>query len=411
MAGYYWREKGKHELRKKDRGSAYMVSGFMCACHGLAGPSMIPDGDSIIPRSSTAESPDQPRREAAFNTTLSTPLLEQWPYCLNISNEAHRCSLWCKRAYPFPRVPPTVNAIPLPTTPDDDPDTLRFMEPGVNKDGYWGGRDVNKHLQAVIPLLQRVHPNCDLVFVFDNSSTHDCWPPNALDANILNKEKPGKGPKHEGFVEMRQGWFIKDGERTVQDMQYPAGHRAAFHHKSIKKILEERGLWPTTGYALDCSECKKPMKDDPDRRDRTTCCARRVLASQPDFVAQRSMLEETAELLGARVIFLPKFHCELNPIEYLWGYAKKLVRMQSDGTRNTLLQLVPTTLRSCPLSTIRRWYARMWKMVFLYSQESLGTVIDARLCQYLSKKYKSHRDIPVFVGEALDTLMLEYRRS
>jgi transposase len=78
---------------------------------------------------------------------------------------------------------------------------------------------------------------------------------------------------------------------------------------------------------------------------------------------QKSQLEEAADELGVEVVFLPKFHCELNYIEYLWGYSKREVRASTDGKIATLEQLVHRSLRSCPLSTTRRWYTRMWKMV------------------------------------------------
>ena len=131
------------------------------------------------------------------------------------------------------------------------------MEPGKNADGYWGGQDVVKHLQNVIPLLQQIHPNCQLVFVFDNSSTHGCWPADALDANVLNLNPPPLEPRKrkaatsglepgEGAVaqphcsqqrfEFRcavlsySGSFLTvrflnaAGERIVQAMQFPVGH-------------------------------------------------------------------------------------------------------------------------------------------------------------------------------------------
>ena len=92
-------------------------------------------------------------------------------------------------------------------------------------------------------------------------------------------------------------------------------------HKGIRAILLERAKWPldgqgrpSDGFHLDCKDCLKKVADDPDRGTRTLCCARRLLASQPDFQAQRSLLEEVARELGCEVFFLPKFHCEINSI-------------------------------------------------------------------------------------------------
>ena len=82
----------------------------------------------------------------------------------------------------------------------------------------------------------------------------------------------------------------------------------------------ERGLWRDE-LRLRCVLCRLAMKKDPERASRSACCAHRlmILASQPDFLAQRSFLEEECDMLGVRVLFLPKFHCEVNYIEYLWG--------------------------------------------------------------------------------------------
>jgi len=42
------------------------------------------------------------------------------------------------------------------------------------------------------------------------------------------------------------------------------------------------------------------------------CCAVRVLSLQPDFLAQKPLVKEVIESRGHKVIFYPKFHCELN---------------------------------------------------------------------------------------------------
>ncbi|KAF8241113.1 hypothetical protein L208DRAFT_1229977 [Tricholoma matsutake] len=42
----------------------------------------------------------------------------------------------------------------------------------------------------------------------------------------------------------------------------------------------------------------------------------------PDFVAVESLLETHARVRAFEVLFLPKFHCELNFTEQCWGYAK-----------------------------------------------------------------------------------------
>jgi hypothetical protein len=52
------------------------------------------------------------------------------------------------------------------------------------------------------------------------------------------------------------------------------------------------------------------------------CCMQRVLSLQPDFQAEKPLLQLVIEQAGHKCLFLPKFHCELNPIEMVWGQAK-----------------------------------------------------------------------------------------
>lgn len=68
------------------------------------------------------------------------------------------------------------------------------------------------------------------------------------------------------------------------------------------------------------------------------------------------MLETHCARLGVEVIFLPKFHPELNMIEQCWGYAKRVYREQpvssaiEDLERNTL-----DALKAVPLDSMRRY--------------------------------------------------------
>jgi hypothetical protein len=53
------------------------------------------------------------------------------------------------------------------------------------------------------------------------------------------------------------------------------------------------------------------------------CCMQRVLSLQADFRAEKPLLQLVIEDAGHKCLFLPKFHCELNPIEMVWGQAKR----------------------------------------------------------------------------------------
>ena len=125
------------------------------------------------------------------------------------------------------------------------------------------------------------------------------------------------------------------------------------HHpgkfKGMAIILEERGLHQ---YAKLRAECVGFKCADV----HANCCCRRVLFNQPDFAAVKSMLEYTCEEQGVQVLFLPKFHCELNPIEMCWGYAKRLYRLLPESSREDALEKNSIeSLDSVPLDSMRRY--------------------------------------------------------
>lgn len=70
----------------------------------------------------------------------------------------------------------------------------------------------------------------------------------------------------------------------------------------------------------DRSECEEAARD---LERSKTCCMQRVLSLQADFLAEKPLLQLIIEKAGHKCLFLPKFHCELNPIEMVWGQAKR----------------------------------------------------------------------------------------
>ncbi|CAG8797243.1 9589_t:CDS:1, partial [Gigaspora rosea] len=63
--------------------------------------------------------------------------------------------------------------------------------------------------------------------------------------------------------------------------------------KGMKAFLEERGLWRDELLA-NCEKCKKNEQDF----DITNCCTRRLVANQPDFLAERGLIQKEIENCG-----------------------------------------------------------------------------------------------------------------
>jgi len=98
-----------------------------------------------------------------------------------------------------------------------------------------------------------------------------------------------------------------DGQ--TQELYYPHDHPTmAGWFKGMEEIIKECGLWSTNGLLAQC----EGFKCQPGH---TNCCCRQVLFTQPDFISQKSQLEEFVTSWGHICDFYPKYHCELNFIE------------------------------------------------------------------------------------------------
>jgi len=99
---------------------------------------------------------------------------------------------------------------------------------------------------------------------------------------------------------------------------------------------------------------------------------------------------------------LPKYHCELNFIEYFWGAVKKWLREQCDYTFNTLHQNMPLALASVSVELIRKWEHRLWRYVDIYAGGADGKEAAVKVKELSSRRYASHRCPSERVGQVLD---------
>ena len=90
------------------------------------------------------------------------------------------------------------------------------------------------------------------------------------------------------------------------------------------------------------------------------------------------------------VLFLPKFHRELNFIERCWGYAKRLYRLCPESSQED--QLEKNTLHSLeeiPLDTMRKFATRSRRFMDAYTQG-----LNGRQAAWAACKYRGHHVIP-----------------
>jgi len=286
-------------------------------------------------------------------------------------------------------VPVTENAVPRPKgeghslmvadfvsadygwlrSPDGKESARVLLRPGARRDGYFTNDDIVEQATKAMDVLKKYYPNDDHVLVYDNATTHLKRSRDSISARRMpmKTSKPeknwlvptpsldesgdqifnSKGGKVMKLIEMAPGRF-DDG--TPQSFYFPKGHRHAGLFKGMRVILEERGF-----PASQLNKLKWECKNFHCRAGRTNCCMRRVLYSQPDFQNVKSVLEDHCDRRGIEVLFLPKFHPELNPIEQCWGRAKWYYRrLPASSLEEDLERNVVESLESIPITLMRR---------------------------------------------------------
>ena len=116
----------------------------------------------------------------------------------------------------------------------------------------------------------------------------------------MNKGNGGKQPIQKDTI-IPQSNPVVEHRGKLQSMKTDDGLA-----KGLQQTLEEQGF-STKGLQAKCSPVCSVESTD--------CCMARLLSCQDDFANQVSMLEHLIVKAKHKCIFLPKFHCELNPIE------------------------------------------------------------------------------------------------
>ncbi|KAI0027233.1 hypothetical protein K488DRAFT_22882, partial [Vararia minispora EC-137] len=86
--------------------------------------------------------------------------------------------------------------------------------------------------------------------------------------------------------------------------------------------------------------------------------------------------------------FLPKFHLEINPKGYYWGWTKHYFRERSNGKFAHAKKVLIEALNACPLLTIRHFFCHVEQYINVYMLGVTGVAAE-----YAVKKYKSHRGV------------------
>lgn len=234
----------------------------------------------------------------------------------------------------------------------------KIICPGSNGDNWWTAEDVVKQTIDSIAIFNRLFPDKVGLWVYDQSSAHASLPPGAIRPFAMNRGNGGTQKKNSDTVvpENVPGESMRN---QVQEMTTKDGLV-----KGLEQVLKERG-YQTDGIHSKCSPvCPAETSQD--------CCLARMLSRQEDVRSQISMLEAAITCRGHLCIFLPKFHCELNPIEMYWGQTKRKYRDSQESKLTFAHQraLVEKCLDDYSLETLRKYINRACTMLVFFYETS-----------------------------------------
>jgi hypothetical protein len=168
--------------------------------------------------------------------------------------------------------------------------------------------------------------------------------------------------------------------------------------KGLERVLTERGF----DVRKICAKCAPvcPFEN-------SDCCMACLLSKQDDFANQESMLETLIKKAGHECIFLPKFHCELNPIEMVcnifllikvnllvstsikyWGWVKYRYRESPKQSFAQAKEVALQYLNVCPTNVIRQFINRSWRFMSAYRKG-----LTSNAAAWAVRKQKQHRQI------------------
>ena len=132
----------------------------------------------------------------------------------------------------------------------------------------------------------------------------------------------------------------------------------------------------------ETNESKKSKVDDLKKR----------MSQEPDFMEQEGMIAEFLRDTNHTCEFLPKFHCELNPIELVWGIVKGRFRRDNTFEAKTHIPRLREALKSVTAMEIKRVFLKVRDYETAYRGGATTTTVEKYVSQ-MKKDRKAHKQI------------------
>jgi hypothetical protein len=181
-----------------------------------------------------------------------------------------------------------------------------LLKAGKTREGYQTTQTIVDQATAAMDILDEDYSDEKHVLAYDNATIHTARAPDALSALSMTAKPSENFNKIKGTdnvarcVRMRDATF-QDG--TPQSLYFPDGR-----FKGMKILISERRAkghnLPDPDAPAPNSTSRKKIKAQCGANFKcrhttsTQCCLKKIIYMEPDFQAQKSMLEEHCEKRG-----------------------------------------------------------------------------------------------------------------
>jgi transposase len=156
-------------------------------------------------------------------------------------------------------------------------------------------------------------------------------------------------------------WIDDNGNEQSLDLYFQNGQS-----KGLKNIAIELGYELASNIKLD------PLRE--------------ILSKHPAFNGGKK-LANLAKKYGIRLIYIPKYHCELNPVEGLWCNQKQYVRVRNNQSFKKMCQLIKESRKHFVDNGIHlKLFKRFWNVIRGYKNKATYSEI---LNTYFTGKSKA----------------------
>ena len=247
-----------------------------------------------------------------------------------------------------------------------------WIEPG--KDNYFNNEDILFQFKRLFLLLKykKGYENFDIEILVDNSRTHST---KLYDLNNINKN-PSMNLSIYETIE-----YEENDEKKIIQCNFVDEHGLK-KSKGLFIIAKELGLIETDAEPKDKRYLLNNLKE--------------ILSGHIAFKSI-TKLEKLSLENGFKIIFVPKFHCELNPIEGLWCFMKRYVRTRTDQNFDTMKRLIFESIDKYNKdpenkNLNRKLWNRFWKCIDMYQEgETYATVLQSLFGAKQSGTIKNHK--------------------